>query len=309
MSQVYVQFLGFSANPASSPSKSELNVVKKHGGKVYPINKLPKGFEVKPSALGEGFLTYKGNTVFRIYWKKENGKWVNLTHGFMQRHDRTPKEAWEKHIEDLPWHKKSQKLTKKIDHSEVKRLSLWIERLEATGLRDPANPFRMISPDDPRTKREIARRKIDLAYAQGKLTLKQFHKKIEKWQKEEKKTDQYAAQRKYRGYLQPREGTWKSEEERQKYLKKRRKELRGKPILNIGEILKSTERTNEAFLKSFTKKEKKEHRKFFGIVTGKPKPKRKAKKRKPKKKPPRKRIVTKVVAIAPDIWGIKRKKQ
>jgi len=63
------------------------------------------------------------------------------------------------------------------DPEAVKRYTLWIERLEKTGLRDPKDPFKTIPPGDPRTKKEIERLKVDLAYAKGEIDLDEYRKR------------------------------------------------------------------------------------------------------------------------------------
>jgi len=65
------------------------------------------------------------------------------------------------------------------DPEAVKRYTLWIERLEKTGLRDPKDPFKTIPPGDPRTKKEIERLKVDLAYAKGEIDLDEYRKRYE----------------------------------------------------------------------------------------------------------------------------------
>jgi len=88
--QIYVQFLGFTTTKISPRLKE---VEKKYKGKVFKIEKLPKGFKLQGSALGTPFLKYRGNTCFRIYWEKRRGKWYNLTHSEFS----TPKEALNEH--------------------------------------------------------------------------------------------------------------------------------------------------------------------------------------------------------------------
>ena len=71
------------------------------------------------------------------------------------------------------------------ERDNVKFYSLWIQRLKVTGLRDPEDPFKMIHPDDPRTRRRIRKLEIDLAYAKGEIDLEEFHKRHEQWESEE----------------------------------------------------------------------------------------------------------------------------
>ena len=70
------------------------------------------------------------------------------------------------------------------DSEGVKRYTLWIERLEKAGMRDPKDPFKIIPLSSPRVKREIQRLKIELAYAKGEIDLDEYHKRHEKWEKE-----------------------------------------------------------------------------------------------------------------------------
>jgi len=66
------------------------------------------------------------------------------------------------------------------DPDAVKRYTLWIERLEKAGLRDPEDPSKTIPPSDPRTRREIERLKVDLAYAKGEIDLDEYYKRYER---------------------------------------------------------------------------------------------------------------------------------
>lgn len=67
----------------------------------------------------------------------------------------------------------------------VKHYSSWIQRLKIGGMRDPSDPFKMIPPDDPRTKREIERLEIELAFAKGEIGLDEYHRRYEEWEKGE----------------------------------------------------------------------------------------------------------------------------
>lgn len=99
---VYVQFLGFSANPEYQPEPELLEIECEYGGRLFKPDKLPRDFRVTHAALGDYFLKYKEEAVFRIFWIKKGGKWFNYTHDKFG----DPKEEWEKHIKDLPWHNK-----------------------------------------------------------------------------------------------------------------------------------------------------------------------------------------------------------
>jgi len=66
------------------------------------------------------------------------------------------------------------------DPEAARRYALWIERLEKVGLRDPEDPSKTISPSDPRTRREIERLKVDLAYAKGEIDLNEYYRRYER---------------------------------------------------------------------------------------------------------------------------------
>jgi hypothetical protein len=80
---------------------------------------------------------------------------------------------------DLP---KSQKQDFK-NPREVKRYRLWIKRLKKAGMRDPTNPHRSLHPTHVDTRRQIEKLEIELAMVQGKLTLREYHKKHEQHEK------------------------------------------------------------------------------------------------------------------------------
>lgn len=102
---VYVQFLGFSANPEYQPPPELLAIEKKLGGQVWKANsKLPEGFRITHAMPGDYYLKYNDEAIFRIFWiKGEDGKWYNYTFN----RDGTPEEEWKKWTSKLPWHKNS----------------------------------------------------------------------------------------------------------------------------------------------------------------------------------------------------------
>ena len=84
-------------------------------------------------------------------------------------------------------HRRFERLTRKplgehkVGNPEaVKRYTLWIERLRKAGMRDPEDPFKMIPPSDPRTKRQIQKLEIELAYAKGEIDLDEYHRRYER---------------------------------------------------------------------------------------------------------------------------------
>lgn len=107
--KVYVQFLGFSANPEWIPPPELLKIEKKYGGKLFEPNKLPKGFRLVPSAFGDYFLTYKNQSAFRVFWIKKGPRWYNYTRNKYGN----PKKEFKEHIANLPWWNSKKRVEKK----------------------------------------------------------------------------------------------------------------------------------------------------------------------------------------------------
>lgn len=62
---------------------------------------------------------------------------------------------------------------------ELKHYRLWLERVKATGVRHPEDPFKMLPPTHSLAKRQIKRLRTEIKYLEGKITLARYHDIVE----------------------------------------------------------------------------------------------------------------------------------
>jgi hypothetical protein len=143
-SKIYVQILGMVGGVDTKQDAIAHAKIKRYYGQVYPIDKMPKGFDFggAPAMTGGApFLFYvddDGNryTLSRIYWAKKNGKWVNLT-----LHDEysTPKKEFQQHLADeaekvsdvMAWNPKLHEESVKIHIGRSRKAQIIDEALKA----------------------------------------------------------------------------------------------------------------------------------------------------------------------------------
>lgn len=70
-------------DPVESMPPKLFNRLRKHIGRLYPINRLPHGFQIKVGALGAWLIYRSGNKEYawaKCLFAKINGKWFNFTY-------------------------------------------------------------------------------------------------------------------------------------------------------------------------------------------------------------------------------------
>jgi len=90
---VYILFLGVASK--GIPEAEARRLERKYGGKLFTEKTLPKGFKIEPAMMGDFFLTYKGQTMFRQFWFKEGKRWRPAS---SYEKARTPQESFKEHL-------------------------------------------------------------------------------------------------------------------------------------------------------------------------------------------------------------------
>jgi hypothetical protein len=60
----------------------------------------------------------------------------------------------------------------------LRRHQIWLDRLQTSGMRDPNNPSKTLSPDHPLTKIQIMKIKTEIAYGKGNISLRSYQDRI-----------------------------------------------------------------------------------------------------------------------------------